>query len=95
VEELGGVCIIFKPKKTSYKSKAEEDAVREGKGESKKKKDPPKEGGVEIRVEKLTKGEVQLVAKRCEVDEDTMIKEMSEETIIAELKKAIDTWKKQ
>lgn len=96
VEEAGGVRIVFQPTKTSYKSKEEEDSAREGGGGGdKKKKNPPKEGGVELRVERLSNGEVQLEAKRCEVDEDTMIKEMSEETIVSKLKQAIDAWKKQ
>jgi hypothetical protein len=89
----GGVRIVFQSTKTGYKSKTEEDESREGGGEQ-KKKGPAKEGGVELRVEKLASGKLQLRAIRCEIDEDTMIKEMSEETIINELKRAIESWKK-
>lgn len=99
IVEEGGVQILFKATKTgdTYKNKKEEDAEEEGAREAKKKKKkgPPKEGGVEIRVEKLANGEVQLRARRCEVDEDTTIKEMSEEAILSELKAAVDAWKKQ
>jgi hypothetical protein len=60
-----------------------------------KKKDEKKQGGVEILVEKLSSSSLQVRAKRCEIDDDTMIKEMSEEVIIQELKKAIGVWKKK
>ena len=99
IVEQAGVRIIFQPTKTGYKSKTEEDASKEGGdggGEApKKKKGPPKEGGVEIRVEKMTNGEIQLRASRCDTDEDTMVKEMSEEAIVSQLKQAVDAWKKQ
>ena len=94
VAEQAGVRIIFQATKTGYKSKGEEDASKKGgEGEGGKKKKPPKEGGVEIRVQKLTNGEVQLKARRCDTDEDTMVKEMSEEAIVSQLKKAVDAWK--
>ena len=67
-------------------------------GDSKKttkNKDEKKQGGVEVLVEKLASSSLQVRAKRCEVDDDTMIKEMSEEVIIQELKKAIGVWKKK
>lgn len=54
-----------------------------------------KEGGVEVLVEQLAgSGEVRVRVRRCNVDENTMIKEMSEEKIISELKKALEVWKK-
>jgi len=72
---------------------------------TKKKKEEKKQGGVEIQVvvKKLASASasassyslLQVRAKRCEVDEDTMIKEMSEEVIIQELTKAIGVWKKK
>lgn len=95
VAEEAGVRIIFQATKTGYKSKEEEDASKNGEGGGKKKKGPPKEGGVEICVQKMTNGEVQLKARRCDTDEDTMVKEMSEEAIISQLKKAVDVWKKE
>ena len=62
---------------------------------NKKKKKKKLEGGVEILVEKLVSGTVQVRARRCDFDEDTMIKEMSEETIVKELRKAVDVWKRE
>ena len=95
-----GVRIVFQKTKTGegYKTKKEEDVAERGEGNEKsgkKKKGPPKEGGVQIQVEKLTSGEVQVRARRCDIDEDTMIKEMSEETIVSQLKKAIQAWSKE
>jgi hypothetical protein len=37
---------------------------------------------------------VKVQARRCDIDDDTMVKEMSEATIVKELNKAINTWKK-
>lgn len=45
-------------------------------------------------VEKLADNEVRVRAVRCNCDEDTIIKEMSEEIILSKLKEAIDVWKK-
>jgi hypothetical protein len=78
---------------TGYRSKTEEgDAPRkkaEGDDSKKKKKKEKKQGGVEILVEKLSFGGIRVRARRCDLDEDTMIKEMSEKAIIAELQTAI------
>mmetsp|Transcript_3147 Transcript_3147/g.4534 ORF Transcript_3147/g.4534 Transcript_3147/m.4534 type:complete len:250 (+) Transcript_3147:23-772(+) len=106
VKSVSGVRIVFQSTKTGngYKSKEEERAIESIQDETgmettkpkHKDKKPKKEGGVEILVEQLLESnQIQVRAQRCEVDEDTMIKEMSEETIIKELKKAIDVWKKQ
>ena len=86
-----GAKILFKPKQSAYKSKDEERALEEGTAE--KKKEPKKEGGVEILVKKLD-SEVVVLARRCDMDEDTMIREMSETSIVDGLKKAINVWKK-
>jgi len=103
-----GVKLIFKPAKTgsAYKSKEEEKATEEKvsgyndpSNDKKKKRKPKKEGGVQIVVEKIDDGKLlrklRVRAFRCEMDEDTIIKEMSEEAIISNLKKAMNAWKKQ
>jgi len=98
-----GVQILFRQVNTGYKDK---DAAKNDKdekykqqqddeGKKQQKKEQVKQGGVEVLVEKLPDGGVQVRASRCEMDDDTMIKEMSEETILSELKKALDVWKKQ
>lgn len=105
VEATAGCQLIFKKIDTGYKSKNEEgegsyqrQSSDNNNDDSKKKKEEKKQGGVEILVEKLSSGSsssLQVRAKRCEVEDDTMIKEMSEEVIIQELQKAIDVWKKE
>jgi hypothetical protein len=94
VVAVSGVQLVFKPTKTgnAYTNKSEEKAQEKGEGSQKKK--PKKEGGVEILVEKLQDGQVQVRARRCELDEDTMIKAMSEETILGKLNEAVKAWKK-
>jgi hypothetical protein len=88
-----GAKILFTPKEATYKNKSEERAVEEGTADSETKKKPSMQGGVEIRVEEKN-GEVVITAKRCNMDEDTMIREMSEETIVDGLKKAMQVWTK-
>ena len=97
VESYFGIRLVFQSTNTGYKSKKEEDETSNNNGDSstKKKKKKKLEGGVEILVEKLISGTIQVRARRCDFDEDTMIKEMSEETIVKELRKAIDVWKRE
>jgi hypothetical protein len=100
VVRSSGVRLVFKSTDTGYKSKTEEGEGRntnQNKDQDQKKKKGKEklEGGVEILVEKLSSGEVRVRAQRCDLDEDTMIKEMSEESIISQLGRAIDVWKKE
>jgi hypothetical protein len=96
VKQVSGLKVVFKRTKTggSYKSSKEEKAVKEG-GTTVKKKKVIREGGVEIKVEQLDDGKLQVRARRCETDEETIIKEMSEEAIKNDLIKAVGIWKKQ
>lgn len=100
ISAVNGVCLLFEKKDTGYKSKEEEAAsgrrVPETVATKKKKVEKKKEGGVEILVEKLeANGEIQVRVRRCNFDEDNppSFKEMSEESIVKELKKAIEIWK--
>lgn len=98
VDAVTGVQLIFKPKDSGYKKDQgyKKDEGDEAAGEDKSKDESPKEGGVEILVEKLANSnKLRVRARRCEVDEGTIIKEMSEETIISELSQAVDAWKKE
>jgi hypothetical protein len=102
-----GLQFVFKNTNTGYMNRKEEAAVGGGyrkpsssststtETTPSQPKSDKKDGGVEILVEQLaTSGEVRVRARRCNVDENTMIKEMSEEKIISELKKALEVWKK-
>jgi hypothetical protein len=56
-----------------------------------------KQGGVEIMVRKTIgdggdSSSIMVVASRCEIDDETIIKEMSEERIMTELRRAIEVW---
>ena len=53
------------------------------------------EGGVQVRVERLSGGDLRVIASRCEVEEGTMTKEMSEGVIIDSLRKAVTAWRKE
>jgi len=94
VDDSAGCRLLFQKANTGY----DDDENGNGKDPEKKKKknDEPKQGGVEIVVRKLSKdGLLRVVARRCEIDEGTLVKEMSEEIILKELAKAIDVWKKE
>ena len=53
-----------------------------------------KEGGVEVLVEKTTNGNIRVRARRCNMDNKTIVKEMSEQVIVKSLKKAVEAWVK-
>ena len=94
ITNYSGVQLLFKTGTTGGKS-AYQDKDDEKNEKSSKQKEEVKEGGVGIRVEQLQNGDLQVTAKRCNVDEDTMIKEMSEQTIIESLRKAVAAWKNE
>jgi len=97
--DVVGCRLIFQKVDTGYQSKDEEERSSSNNDDDNEKKEP-KQGGMEILVQKRKPSTAQavslrVVARRCEVDEDTMIKEMSEEIIVKELQKAIGVWKKE
>jgi len=101
--DVVGCRLIFQKVDTGYQSKDEEDRSSSNNDDDENEKKEPKQGGVEILVQKRKPStdttaqavSLRVVARRCEVDEDTMIKEMSEEIIVKELQKAIGVWKKE
>lgn len=88
-----GVQLLFQKKKTGYADKDENKYKEQGK--EKDKEEAVKEGGVEVRVEQSSGGDLSVTASRCEIEEGTMVKEMSEQTIVDSLRKAIVAWKKE
>ncbi|KAL7543888.1 hypothetical protein ACHAXR_013328 [Thalassiosira sp. AJA248-18] len=104
-----GVRILFQTTNTGdrYKTASEErkdDKERNAGGGSVAKKSPSpakpvmtkakKEGGVEVLVEKTTDGNIRVRARRCNMDNKTIVKEMSEVVIVKSLKKAVEAWVK-
>lgn len=91
VYESTGVKFTFKPPENAYFSKSEERASEEGRKEKEKKVSP---GGLAVIVERVAEGgQVQVIAKRCDIEEGTVVKEMSEQFLIGELRTAIQIWK--
>lgn len=94
--ESMGVKLIFKPPKDNYYSKSEERAKERGDGGSQeKKKEEVSPGGVQVVAQKMSSGELRVVATRCDIEEGTVIKEMSEEAIVDDLRKAIKIWREK
>jgi len=98
--------LVFKKIDTGYKSNAEEKATggytapatTNMKPNPEKKKKEPKQGGIEILVEQENTKEqpsLRVTARRCDVDEKTIVKEMSEKIVVSELQKAIEIWTKE
>jgi hypothetical protein len=90
------VRIVFQKTKTGDNyNQGSKSSERETNDDGPKKKKKPKlEGGVEVLVEAFDGGNMIVRARRTEFDEDTLIKEMSEETILKELKKAMGVWRR-
>lgn len=93
VVKAEGVRIVFLKVQNGYRDKDEEEELKKDRDNVPKK--DAKQGGVQIMVEQMKDGSVQVRARRCEMDDNTIIKEMSEETILKELKKAMNIWKKE
>lgn len=101
-----GIRILFKQTNTgaAYKSKDEERALeREGPPQAKTtagagavqtKRKATKEGGVEVLVEETLDNDLRVRARRCNMDDGTVVKEISEQVIVKQLQKAIDVWLK-
>jgi hypothetical protein len=99
-----GVILEFKPTMTgsAYKSKGEEREMERqtpsnsaNKVNSNWSSKARKEGGVEILVEMTMKGTIRLRARRCNMDDLTVIKELSEENILGKLKEALQIYNKE
>jgi hypothetical protein len=105
VKERDGVKLLFLPTKTgsAYMSRSEE-RVREqetdkpgssssSSGASRTRQTKP-EGGVEVLVEVTMEDSLRVRAKRCNMADDTVLKEISEETILKRLEDSLEAWKK-
>ena len=103
-----GVRILFLPTNTGtrYKSKDEErELERQTAGSTgpaggsaastaaAPRKKIPREGGVEVLVEETLDGDLRVRARRCGMDQDTVVKEISEKKIVKRLEEAISVWR--
>ena len=103
-----GIRILFKQTNTgaAYKSKDEERALeRQGSPAAtakpassasavQTKRKGSKEGGVEVLVEETLDNDLRVRARRCNMDDRTVVKELSEQVIVKQLEKAIGVWQK-
>ena len=89
-----GIKFTFKPPKNAFEDKKDTDDGDEG---DKKKKKETSPGGVQVIAQKIASGggevEVRLLASRCDIDDGTIIKEMSEQCIVDDLRKAVKIWR--
>lgn len=102
-----GVRFEFKQTNTgfAYRSKSEEREVENLKGGQSSSGAAPiktafqnNEGGIEVLVEEVTragKRQLRVRARRCNMDDATVVKELSEQTILKNLGKAVEVWKKE
>lgn len=97
--KFSGVQLLFKKGKTggrsAYQDKDDERHNKNEKDGQKDNVDATKEGGVEVRVEQSSSGDLRVIASRCEMEEGTLTKGMSEGVIVDSLKKAISAWRKE
>ena len=101
-----GVRMLFKQTNTgrAYKSKDEEKEM-EGDGPPAKsdgdapapppKRKAKKEGGIEVLAEQTSSGDLRVRARRCNMDINTVVKEISEETILKGLERGVKAWVKE
>mmetsp|Transcript_23445 Transcript_23445/g.33489 ORF Transcript_23445/g.33489 Transcript_23445/m.33489 type:complete len:223 (+) Transcript_23445:42-710(+) len=92
-DNSAGVQFLFKKGtggRSAYSDKDDNDDKKK-----RKEEDTISEGGVQVMINKLSDGDLEVIATRCEVEEGTMIKEMSEQTIIDSLGQVMQAWKKE
>eukprot|EP00980_Cylindrotheca_fusiformis_P003043 scaffold713_cov131-Cylindrotheca_fusiformis.AAC.1 len=100
VASQAGVRLLFLPTKTgkNYLSR-EEEKQREQQGAATKvtvdSSRLKKEGGIDVVVEVTTDNHLRVRARRCNYADDSVIKELSEETILKRLEEAMNVWKQE
>lgn len=100
-----GVRLEFKETNTgsAYFSKGEEASKERQQGNYKtqyaeknvdsiKPRRQNNQGGVEVIVEQTVSGSLRVRARRCNLDDSTVIKEISEETILKKIQSAVNSW---
>jgi hypothetical protein len=95
-----GVKFTFTPPKSAFDDRKDKGDDDDSKASGKKKKKETSPGGVQVIAQKISRSsggsgatEVRLLASRCDIDEGTIIKEMSEQCIADDLRKAVKIWR--
>eukprot|EP00986_Skeletonema_menzelii_P000869 scaffold243_cov140-Skeletonema_menzelii.AAC.11 len=98
-DDSTGIQLLFKKEidvRSAYSAAYSGKDDKNNDGDKKKEMEETiKEGGIQVMINKTPNGDLEVIAKRCEVEEDTIIKEMSEQIIINSLGQAIVDWKKE
>mmetsp|Transcript_9254 Transcript_9254/g.15318 ORF Transcript_9254/g.15318 Transcript_9254/m.15318 type:complete len:226 (+) Transcript_9254:153-830(+) len=94
-DDSAGVQLLFKKGTGGRSAYSDKDDKNDDGDKKKEKQETIKEGGVQVTINKTPDGDLEVIAKRCEIEEETMIKEMSEQTIIDSLGQAMQAWKKE
>ncbi|GAX10203.1 hypothetical protein FisN_3Lh398 [Fistulifera solaris] len=94
IQQSQGVQLLFLPTSTgkNYVSREEEKQRGTEKSSTAPLRTQTKEGGIEIMVEITRENKLRVRAKRCNYADDTVIKEISEETILKRLRDGVDVW---
>ena len=95
IQQSQGVQLLFLPTATgrNYVSR-DEEKERGTETSSTAPRRMAKEGGIEIMVEITRDNKLRVRAKRCNYSNDTVVKEISEETILKRLRDGVDVWVK-
>jgi hypothetical protein len=96
IQQSQGVQLLFLPTSTgkNYVSREEEKQRGTEKSSTVPRRTQAKEGGIEIMVEITRENKLRVRARRCNYGDDTVIKEVSEETILKRLRDGVDVWVK-
>ncbi|GAX16121.1 hypothetical protein FisN_3Hh398 [Fistulifera solaris] len=96
IQHSQGVQLLFLPTSTgkNYVSREEEKQRGTEKSSTAPRRTQTKEGGIQVMVEITRENKLRVRAKRCNYADDTVIKEISEETILKRLRDGVDVWVK-
>ena len=102
LQEQRGVKLLFQSTKTgkNYMSKDEERDMeaKTGRSPTKNSVSPSRkqrpEGGVEVLVEVTQANELRVRARRCNMEDNTIVKELSEESILSRLQESLKAFDK-
>ena len=94
-DDSTGIQLLFKKGSGIRSAYSDTDDKNNNGNKKKETEETIKEGGIQVMINKTPDGDLDVIAKRCEIEEETIVKEMSEQTIINSLGQAIVTWKKE
>ena len=94
-DDSAGVKLLFRKGNGGRSAYNEQDNESGNVHKKKEREEPTKEGGIKVMIHKTPDGDLEVIANRCEIGDETEIKEMNEQMIIKSLGQAIQAWKKE